>query len=128
MLLLPMLLSSLLLGAHFYRAENYWLVPVALAMPMILSIGRTWSVRVVQFMLVLGSLEWLRSMMEFTLQRQQMGMPYERLIVILSSVAAFTMLAAVLLETPGMKRRLRFASRVSEASMESNRSARRAMA
>jgi hypothetical protein len=95
---------------------------------MILSVGRTWSVRVVHIMLVLGSLEWLRSMMEFTLQRQQMGMPYERLIVILSSVAAFTMLAAVLLETPGMKRRLRFASRVSEASMESNRSARRAMA
>jgi len=128
MLLLPTLLSSLILGAHFYRAENIWLVPLALAMPMILSIGKTWSVRLVQIMLVLGSLEWLRSMMEFTLQRQQMGMPYERLIVILSSVAAFTMLAAVLLDTPTMKRRLRWNSPSAEGSFQADRSARRAVA
>jgi hypothetical protein len=53
--LLPIVLSALLLGAHFYRAALSPLVVYALLFPGQLLFRRVWAVRLVQVVLVLGA-------------------------------------------------------------------------
>lgn len=95
MRLLPAILSALVLGAHASR--NGWpLVVVALlaATPLLLIARRLWAVRVVQAVLVLGALEWVRTLMRLTAVRQAHGMPYERMAWILGAVAAVCLVGA----------------------------------
>jgi len=68
--LLPVMLSFVLLAAHFFRAGNTALVLVSLACPLVLLARRSWVPPAVQFALVLGGLEWIRRATELVLQRQ----------------------------------------------------------
>jgi len=92
-LLLP-LLALLLLAAHFYRAD--WLAPAAVSIALIplLAVPRWWAARTLQLALVLGALEWLRTLAVFAAMRVAVGQPVLRLAVILGAVAAITLLAA----------------------------------
>jgi hypothetical protein len=92
-LLLPAL-ALLLLGAHFFRAG---LVPVAaacVALLAVLFVRGAWAARVLQAVLALGALEWLRTLAVFASTRLAMGQPYGRLLVTLGAVALLTLLAA----------------------------------
>ena len=64
----------------------------------LLVIARAWAVRTVQIALTLGVIVWLRAAWLFAAARRAAGAPYVRLWVILGGVAAFTALAAWLLE------------------------------
>jgi hypothetical protein len=57
------------------------------------------SARALELVLVLGVLEWLRTAWIFASARVAMGQPYGRLLVILGSVAAVTLVAALLLRS-----------------------------
>ncbi len=58
-LLLPAV-SLLLLGAHFWRAGLVALAAACVAMTGLLAVRNPWASRVLQAVLALGAIEWLR--------------------------------------------------------------------
>jgi len=94
--LLPVFLSALLLGAHFLRTELILPVVLALLFPALLFFRRAWAARLVQFILVLGALEWVRTLIILAAQRRAYGLPWTRLAIIIGLVAVFTGSSALL--------------------------------
>ena len=103
--LLPVLLSSLLLAAHFSRGDNTPLVVLSLVFPLILLVRKHWVVPTVQVLLVLGGLEWIRRVVELAGQREALGQPWTRMAVILGAVSAFTMASALVFRSAALKQR-----------------------
>jgi hypothetical protein len=97
---LPVVLSALVLAAHFYRSRSLPLVAISLALPLLLLVGERWSARVVQAGLLLGAVEWIRTLAFFAGQRVEAGRPWGRLAVILGAVAALTALSALAVRVP----------------------------
>ena len=97
---LPVVLSALVLAAHFYRSRNMPLVAASLALPLLLLVRERWSARAVQAGLLLGALEWVRTLAFFASQRMEVGRPWGRLAVILGVVAALTALSALAVKVP----------------------------
>ena len=95
---IPAFLSLLMLAAHFFRAELLPLVAVCLVTLVLLLVPRNWAVRLVQVVLMVGALEWVRAMLEFISDREQEGRPWTRLMVILLAVELFTVFSAILLQ------------------------------
>ncbi len=106
-LLIPAVLSCLLLAAHFLRHNNLILVAISLALPCSLFIRRRWAVRLVQAVLVIGALEWIRTLIATAMQRMEDGASWKRMAVILGVVAMWTLGSALLLETSMIRRRYR---------------------
>ena len=100
----PIVLSLLLLGAHFLRGDAAALVTATLALGALLFVRRPWAARTVQVALVAGSLEWLRTLLVIALQRQHAGLPWLRMALILGTVAALALLAAWLFQTARLGR------------------------
>jgi hypothetical protein len=100
---LPVVLSALALAAHFFRSRQVSLVALSLALPLLLLARRRWSARTVQAGLVLGSLEWVRTLANFAGQRMEVGRPWGRLAVILGAVAALTALSALAVRVPAAR-------------------------
>jgi len=96
--LLPAFLSLLLLVAHFLRSAGVLAIGLTIALMVLLFSRKSWAPRVLQIGLVLGALEWLRTLLLLVQTRQAMGQPYERLAIILGSVALFTALSALAFE------------------------------
>jgi hypothetical protein len=97
---LPVVLSALVLAAHFFRSRQLLLVALSIALPFLLLVRKRWSARVVQVGLVLGALEWVRTLAFFAGQRMEVGRPWGRLAVILGAVAALTALSALAVRVP----------------------------
>jgi hypothetical protein len=93
--LLPVILSILLLGAHFYRAGLEIAAVLCLALPFLLLLRKAWVPRLLQVVLVLGALEWLRALYGFAAVRIAFGDPWLRLALILGAVALFTGLSGL---------------------------------
>jgi hypothetical protein len=98
LLIVPLVLSALMLGAHFFRAAEIGLTAVCLAAPFLLAARRVWAVRVVQVLAVVGAAIWARTAVVLAGQRVAAGRPWLRMAIILGSVAAFTLLSALLVE------------------------------
>lgn len=90
-------LALVLLAAHFFRAGQLPLTVLSVLLIGLLFVGATWAVRVLQAVLALGSLEWLRTAWVFAAARAAQGEPYGRLLAILGAVAVVTAVAAWLL-------------------------------
>ncbi len=88
--LLPVLFSMLLLAAHFLRADIIPLVISFLLLPIGLFIRKAVIARIFQIILILGSIEWIRTTFLLVAIREQEGRPWTKLVVILGSVALFT--------------------------------------
>jgi len=104
-LIIPAILSFLIAAAHWLHSGNLPMVLVSLAAPFLLLTRARWSVRVIQVMLVLMALEWLRTTFVLMQERQANDEPWHRMAVILCSVAAFAILSAGLLSAPPLMRR-----------------------
>lgn len=87
-------LSLLLLAAHFYRGGAYPLAVAAIALTGLALVGRPWAERVLGLVLLCGAIEWLRTAWLIASLRASLDQPYERLVIILGSVAAFTLASA----------------------------------
>ena len=105
--LTAVIISFLLLAAHFLRTFNLLFVTWSLLLPLLLLIRRKWAARILQAFLLLGIFEWITTTLYFVSQRQADGEPYGRMVLILGGVAAFTLASAFLLETSGARRRFR---------------------
>jgi hypothetical protein len=100
---LPVVLSVMVLGAHFLRAGNSALLAVALGLLALVFVRRPWAARTLQAALVLGAVEWMRTLVALASERLQAGQPVGRLGAILGSVAIVSALSALVFRT----RRLR---------------------
>lgn len=106
-LLIPAIVSLLLLAAHGMRLDQPILMVLPLAILVLLVLPRSWVARVTQWALVLGALEWIRVTLVYVSARQDLGMPWMRLAIILSAVALFTGLSSLVFLTPRVRRRYR---------------------
>lgn len=88
--LIPVYISALLLGAHFMRLGLYPVVAFSVLFPFLLFIKNKWIAKATQLILLLGALEWIRTLYVYASEREEMGEPWTRLAVILGSVALFT--------------------------------------
>lgn len=96
---LPVVLSLLVLGAHFLRTGNMVLVAAALAPVVLLGVRRRWAARVIQLVLVIGAVEWIRTLVALAAARAEAGQPLIRLCLILGGVALLTALSALVFRT-----------------------------
>lgn len=102
--LVPVILSCILVAAHFSRAGLTVFALALLALPLLLMIHRPWSARTVQLALVLAGFEWLRTMWAIASRRIEAGQPWLRMAVILGFVTAFTWASAFVFRSPAMRR------------------------
>ena len=103
--LLPVILSLLLLGAHFFRAGMIVLVLLAIVILFMLLIRKPWVARLVQSVLIIGGIEWIRILLVLAKMRQAAGAPWERLALILGGVAIFTVCSALVFRFKSLRER-----------------------
>ncbi|MGI9223731.1 MAG: hypothetical protein ACR2QX_04570 [Woeseiaceae bacterium] len=104
LLYVPVVVSFLVLGAHFMRDSNAVGVVGAVVLIALLFVRRPWVARLMQVVLVLGALEWAHTIYELVQVRAAQGQPFARMVVILGVVAAVTLCSALLFQLPSMKR------------------------
>ena len=104
LLLTPVVISLLVLGAHFLRYGFSIGVIAALLLIALLFVRQPWVARVMQVVLVLGALEWLRTMYELGHVRALHGQPYGRMLAILGVVAAVTLCSALVFQSKTLKK------------------------
>ena len=102
--LVPIVLSLVVLGAHFLRYDSSIGVFATLLLIGLLFLHRPWVARLMQVVLVLGALEWLRTAYEIGHMRALQGEPYGRMAVILGAVAAVALCSALLFQSKTLKK------------------------
>ena len=100
----PVVLSLVILGAHFMRYGNSIGVVGALLLIALLIVRRPWVARLMQVVLILGALEWVRTLYELVQVRAAYGQPFGRMMVILGIVAIVTFCSALLFQSSELKR------------------------
>ena len=116
----PVFLSLLLLLAHFYR-NGYalffmpltaislllliFLVLTVAALALLVLVHKPWVVRMAQSVLVLGGIEWARTLFILAKMRLETGAPWIRLSVILGVVAVFTCCSALVFRFKSLRER-----------------------
>ena len=105
LLLVPVFLSFLMLGAHFVRAGLWFPALLALFIIGALFIRRTWIVRMVQLALIAGTLEWIRTSAVLVFMRQSLGLPWLRLALILGAVILLCFCSIFVFESESLRKR-----------------------
>jgi hypothetical protein len=103
--LLPVFISFVLLAAHFVRAGQTILGFVSLFLLMLLLLRKTWVPWVIQLALLLGVVEWLRTLFFIAQMRMEFGMPLTRLAIILGAVALFTAFSSLVFRSKALRKR-----------------------
>jgi len=99
------ILAASLQAAHHYRAGNFVLVALSLLCPLLFFWKVRWSLLLLQLAAYAACINWLSVAVELVQLRQQLGRPWLTAVLILAAVAAASLLAGLLLNTPGMRRR-----------------------
>jgi len=102
-LYVPVVLSLVVLGAHFMRYGDTIFVAGALVLIALLFVRQPWVARLMQVVLVLGALEWLHTLYGLVQMRAALGEPYSRMLIILGSVAAVTACSALVFQSKALK-------------------------
>ncbi len=103
--LLPVFISFMLLAAHFIRAGQNILALVLIFLLLLLTLRKSWVPWVIQLTLLLGAIEWLRTLVFVAQMRMEFGTPWARLAIILGSVALFTALSSLVFKSKGLRKR-----------------------
>ena len=101
--LLPVLISFLLVAAHFFRSGQVIFVTLALCLPLLLLIRQSWVPWVIQLVLLLAAIEWLRTMINIAQLRMHTGEPWMRMAAIIGAVALFTAASGVVLRSAALQ-------------------------
>ena len=88
--LIPVIISMLLIGAHFLRSENLVFTAVSLILLFGLFIRHPLPARILQLALFLSTVEWVRTAFILTSVRLDAGLAWTRLAFILGAVACFS--------------------------------------
>lgn len=108
---IPVILSLVVLGAHFMRDDNSAGVVGSGVLIALLIVRQPWVARLIQVALVLGALEWAWTLFDLLQVRAVLGQPYIRMVVILGVVAAVTFISALLFQSRTLKRLYKLDSR-----------------
>jgi len=100
----PIILSLVVLGAHFMRYGNSPAVFGLLILIGLLFVRQPWAARVIQAALVLGALEWAHTIYELAMVRAAQGQPFTRMVIILGIVTVVTACSVLLFQTPTLKK------------------------
>jgi hypothetical protein len=103
--LLPVVLSALLIAAHYLRAGSLVTVALCLAAPMLLFVRRAWVPRLMQGGLAFAAIVWVWTAWEIAQVRMAVGAPWTTAAIILGCVAAWTAGSALLFETSSLRKR-----------------------
>lgn len=103
--LLPVVLSLLLLGAHFLRAGWLPIAGVLVALAVLAPVPRPWMARIVQVVLFVGGFEWIRTLFTNIATRSDQGEPWMRMAIILGAVALFTWGSLLVFLSPALRAR-----------------------
>lgn len=106
-LLLAPVVALGVLAAHFFRAQMLLPAAVCLALIAMLAVPRAWAARTAQVALVLGTLEWVRTLAALLAARMAMGQPYLRMTAILAVVALLTLVSAWVFRSKALRARYR---------------------
>ena len=101
--LLPVLISFLLVAAHFFRSGQLILVTLALCIPLLLLVRQSWVPWVIQVVLLLAAIEWLRTLINIAQLRMHTGEFWMRMAVILGAVALFTAASGLVLRSAALQ-------------------------
>lgn len=101
--LLPAILSLMLLAAHFWRAGIMPLAAACALLPLLLLLRRRWLPMLMQAVLTLGAIEWLRTLYMLAAERVAFGQPVLRMALILGCVAAFTAVSGLAFRQPALR-------------------------
>ncbi len=103
LLFFPVVLSLVVLAAHFMRYGNTPAMAGSLALVALLFVRKAWVARLMQVVLVLGALEWVRTLLDLVQVRTAMGEPTGRMVIILGIVAAITACSALVFQSKSLK-------------------------
>ena len=98
-------LAALLLGAHFLRAGNMVLVLICITVPFAFFYRRRRSLVLLQAVAYGAAATWLYTAWQLVEARQALGQSWTLAAAILGTVALFTLLAGLLLNTRVMRER-----------------------
>lgn len=105
------ILAILLLGASFMRAGDQVMMGVCGLLLLVLAVPRPWAARIAQVALALAALRWLWLTWMIGSMRAAMGVPWTRMALILGAVALVTLLAALVFQSPRLRRYYRLDAR-----------------
>ena len=100
---IPIVLSLLVLAAHFLRSGCLPISLAVLALAALLPLRRSWVPRLLQVVLTLGALEWTRTLVTLAIARSEAGEPFLRMTLILGGVVIVTLASALLFETEKLR-------------------------
>jgi len=103
--LLPVFISFVLLAAHFFRAGQTVMALLGLLLLLPLILRKSWVPWVLQVVLLLGAVEWLRTLYFVAQMRIELGMPWMRMAIILGAVALFTAFSSLVFRSKALRNR-----------------------
>jgi hypothetical protein len=98
-------IAALLAGAHFLRAGETGLVALCLAAPLLFLYRRRWSLIALQLLAYGAAANWMVVAVRIVEVRQLTARPWTTAAVILVAVAAFTLVAGLLLNARSIRTR-----------------------
>ena len=101
-------IAASLMGAHFFRMSNFFVLGLCLATPLLFFYKSRWSLFLLQFAAYCATASWLGTAVQLVQFRQQIDRPWTAAAIILASVALFTLVAGVLLNARCMRERYPF--------------------
>jgi len=101
---LPVVLSVVLIAAHFYRKGQYTFAYTLIGTPVILFIKKPFSPRIIQTILFFATIQWWMTIYKIIEFRKAFNMPWLRFGLIMGGVAVFTLFSIILLESKTIKR------------------------
>ena len=104
LLYIPIVLSFVVLGAHFLRYGSTLEVIAVAVLIGLLFVRQPWVARLMQVALVLGAILWVHTLYDMAQLRIAFGQPSTRLVIILGTVAAVTLCSALLFQTRDLKK------------------------
>lgn len=105
--LTPVVLSFLVLAAHFLRAGRFGLIAAVAVILALVTVRRPGAARAVQTALIVAALEWIRTLVVLARLRLETGQPAVRMAVILGCVALFTLLSSLVFFSRRLRERYR---------------------
>jgi uncharacterized membrane protein HdeD (DUF308 family) len=92
-------IAALLIAAHFYRGGNFLMVVLCAAAPLLFLWKHRASLIVLQVLAYVAAAMWVMTAVELVQYRQSIGRPWTAAVVILGTVAAFSVVAGALLNS-----------------------------
>jgi hypothetical protein len=103
--IIPLIIAFLLLGAHFLRSGHLLLAGLSTLAPLLLLIKKRWILLIVKWLTYSAAIVWIQTTFSLVQQRRMTGLPWVRMLLILSGVTVLTVYAGYLLSSDIVKRR-----------------------